>query len=387
MSKKYKITLTPVDKFFFGGDMTFQVGNDEKDRFNEQFSSYIIKSTMFPQQTSLLGMLRFLILRNSGDKVFQNGKIVNKKLVEKLIGSKSFSINKKETLYKVLSSFFKCIFSSSCFLVNKMDKHKKNEFGKIVGLSHVRVQRIDRINKTVSELEFVPLYDKEMDWNGANKGWFNFKEISIPNMSYDAKKGLESELTDGTNNYKLTDIFIEDRRIGIHRNITTGKTEEGALFKQISYRFNNEKANHCFVFDAEIANDIDLASYNGQLVSVGGDNSYFIIGITENNTSNNNICSIDNAVYLLSPAFLTREEAQLAKFAITNLIPFRFLETTVKAKSYSILHNDVKRSKVKYELYTPGSIFYFEDDKTKNKFTKNLESKEDFRQIGYNEYK
>jgi len=26
---KYQITLSPVDKFFFGGDMTFQVGAKE----------------------------------------------------------------------------------------------------------------------------------------------------------------------------------------------------------------------------------------------------------------------------------------------------------------------------------------------------------------------
>lgn len=77
MSKKYKITLTPVDKFFFGGDMTFQVGTNEKDSFNEQFSSYIIRSAMFPQQTSLLGMLRFLILRNSGEEIFKDGRITD----------------------------------------------------------------------------------------------------------------------------------------------------------------------------------------------------------------------------------------------------------------------------------------------------------------------
>ena len=68
-TNKYKIELTPVDKFFFGGDMTFQVGNAKSD-FNERFSSYIIKSSYYPQQTSLLGMLRFLILRNAGSEVF-----------------------------------------------------------------------------------------------------------------------------------------------------------------------------------------------------------------------------------------------------------------------------------------------------------------------------
>ena len=367
MSKKYKITLSPVDKFFFGGDMTFKVDNNENDKFNEQFSSYIIKSTMFPQQTSLLGMLRFLILRNSGEEIFKDGKITDKgkgnekeegKAV-KLIGSHSFSVN---------------------------DKHNVNNFGKIINLSHIRVQRTE--NGKISELEFAPLYCKEMDWNGANKAWFNSKEISIPDIpKYNAKEGLQTQLTDGVNQYKLEDVFIEDRRIGIHRNITTGKTEEGALFKQIAYRFNNKDANHCFVFDAEIADDIVFKSYNSQLVSIGGDNSHFIIGITENNTSNNNISSIDNAVYLLSPAYLTHEDMRLAKFAITNIIPFRFLKSSINAESYNILNKDVKRSNVKYELYAPGSIFYFEDDKTKNDFIEKLKSKKEFRQIGYNEYK
>lgn len=363
MSKKYKITLTPIDKFFFGGGMTFQVGNKDNDPFNEQFSSYIIKSTMYPQQTSLLGMLRFLILRNSGENIFKDGKIVDKDKVKTLIGSSSFSVN---------------------------EDHTSNNFGKISNLSHVRIQRKEKVNGAVSELEFAPLYEK-MNWTNSHKAWFGFHETSVPKMSeYKAKVGLQTQLTDGINRYNFDDIFIEDRRIGIHRNINTGKTEEGALFKQISYRFNNKDVNYCFVFDAEIADDVKFTSYNGQLVSVGGDNSYFIIGITEqnsSNSSNSSIVSVDDAVYLISPTFLNRKEVQLAQFAITNLIPFRFLETTIYAKSYNIIHSHVKRSKVKYELYAPGSIFYFEDNKTKKEFIGILESKKEFRQIGYNEYK
>lgn len=364
MNKKYKITLTPVDKFFFGGDMTFQVGTNEKDNFNEQFSSYIIRSAMYPQQTSLIGMLRFLILRNSGEEIFKNGKIIDKAAAEKLIGSKSFSVNKEQPENK---------------------EQTKSIFGKIINLSHVRVQRTE--NGSTFELEYAPLYS-EMDWTNSNKSWLGFNEISVPKMSeYDAKKGLQTQLTDGVNWYDFDKVFIEDRRIGIHRNVKIGKTEEGALFKQIAYRFNNKEASHCFVFYAEIAEDVAFKSYNGQLVSVGGDSSYFIIGISDYNTPESLISTIDNAVYLLSPAFLTREDVQLAKFAITDLIPFRFLESSVEAKSYNILNKDVRRSKVKYELYSPGSIFYFEDNEKKNKFIEKLESKKEFRQIGYNEYK
>lgn len=59
---KYLVKLMPLGKFFFGGDMTFKIGNKET-----AFSSYIIHSFTTPQQTSILGMMRFLILSNNDE--------------------------------------------------------------------------------------------------------------------------------------------------------------------------------------------------------------------------------------------------------------------------------------------------------------------------------
>lgn len=396
---KYKITLTPVDKFFFGGDMTFQVGSDEKDSFNARYSSYIIESSRFPQQTSLLGMLRFLILSNAGKSVFYDNRIQDKNTAAMLIGARSFSTS---------------------------EAHVSNVFGKIKSISRVRVLRGD------VELDFAPQYgcidfSKKARETMAN-GTYNLGFLNVPNIKYNAKEGLEtlmipiSEMENyfykfvqimderkkkekektkdnfmpAKSPYKLSDIFIEDRRIGISRSMETGKTDDGALFKQISYRFNNQEANHCFVFDADVDdfdNDEKLTKYNGKLVSLGGDNSQFVIGITESET----LSAEDNtnalAIVLLSPTFLTREEVRAnTVFAVTQLMPFCFL--TDKAdnddkdnRSYHILNSKLKRSE-KYELYAPGTVFYFaEDNKKRIDFVKALESKKEFRQIGYNEYK
>ena len=395
---KYQITLTPVDKFFFGGDMTFQVGKDEKDPFNEQYASYIIESSKFPQQTSLLGMLRFLILRNAGENVFANGKILDNKAttVRELIGEKSFRVNTEAN-------------------------HKTNEFGKILSITHVRL--LMTVDGQSKELEFAPLF-KELSFKNASWGIFGTEEVSIPDITtddYKAKDGLKQWLTDGKNNFDPEKIFVEDRRIGINRDIKTGKTiDEGklgtdqtddkALFKQISYRFSNKEqkvdknqnkviedeakkkdAKYCFIFDAEIENDVPMENYNGQIVSVGGDNSQFIIGISKKEESDNILEQRNNSIYLLSPTFLTKEEVLKAKFAITNVIPFRFLKSNINAKSYHILSKEkdpkdrVTRSD-KFELYAPGSIFYFEDTTVKEAFAKIIESKKEFRQIGYNAY-
>ena len=355
---KYQITLTPVDKFFFGGDMTFSVGDDK--RFNEQFSSYIIQSSLFPQQTSLLGMLRFLILRNHPE-CFDGDKI-NQEKAGKLIGPRSFSVS---------------------------PGHTENVFGSINNLSHIRVRR--KIGSQCIDLDFAPLFDA-IDLGGAAEGIYNDNYFCIPPIlkkTYNAKDGLYAYLTDGVKKYRLDEIFVKDRRVGIDRNIETGKVEEAALYKQISYRFNNRRTQYCFVFEADVADSLKLEEYNGQMVSVGGDNSQFIIGISNVVLLNPDINSVENAVYLLSPTFLTREDVSKASFAVTRLLPFRFLESGIMTdpKSYNILNRKLKRSEKKYELYDAGSIFYFNQENARQDFISAINNKQDFKQIGYNEYK
>lgn len=362
---KYQITLTPIDKFFFGGDMTFQVGKNEKDEFNERYSSYIIKSLLFPQQTTLLGMLRFLILRNAGDGIFKEGKIVDKAKAKTLIGDRSFMVN---------------------------DNHDANDFGVIKNLTHVRIGEMKNSQLTV--LEFKPLYEKDILLGDSSLGTFNFKDVRIPELDgYKAKEPLVAYLTDEK---KLDDHYVEDRRIGIARDIKTGLTQkaldeddstedkEKALYIQVSYRFRKD-AHYCFVFEVEVDDSFPLERYSGQMVLLGGDNSQFIIGISKE-IQINSPRTMPKAVCILSPTFLNRDEATTAAFAITNLTPFRFLESEMdKAKTYHILNKELKRSS-KYELYAPGSVFYFENEEKKKEFIKMIESKKEFRQIGYNEY-
>ncbi len=441
MNKLYRITLKPVDKFFFGGDMTFQVAkdkSDEKNVFNQRYSSYIIQSNFFPQQTSVLGMLRFLILSNAGNTVFKDNKIVDQKEANKLIGRSGFSVN------------------------------GNNDYGVIKRITHVRVLRIPRNDQEkVEELEYAPLSSSIII--GSNNSWvsctYNLGELNVPCLSkdqYDAKHGLEVLLlpTDQLDTYYkimnnweivrkkirnkemteeslpkppycLSDIFIPDRRVGIAKNAKTGKTADGALFKQISYRFNNKDAIHCFVFEAEVDYD-NFENLSGKMVSIGGDNSQFIIDIIdiEEAISKNNNSQSDNSdnlkVTLLSPTYLSRSEVKdNTIFAVTRLMPFRFLRERVQPShsqppqpkpwwkvfthssakkeekndngkvdtikedglTYHILNSRLERGE-RYELYAPGSVFFLGNDQTqKSNLIKAIEGKTNFRQIGYNEYK
>ena len=358
---KYRITLTPIDKFFFGGDMTFQVGDNDKDKFNKRYKSYIIQSSLFPQQTSLLGMLRFLVLRNAGADVFKDGKIVdkNKAKAKELIGGRSFSVN---------------------------PNHEENSFGLIKSLSHVRVQQTK--DGKCADWEFKPLFGElDLNQNAKADGAHNYQTVWLPNLdknAYNAKDSLKKYLTNGEDDRLVSTFFKEDRRIGISRDIKTGKTGEDALFIQISYRFAQD-ARYCFAFEAEIDDCLALERYDGQMVSVGGDNSQFIIGITKEKQCKT-LPGMTNALYLLSPTFLPREEAKTAAFAITDLMPFRFLSSVMdEVSSYHILSGKLVRSDG-FELYAPGSVFYFKSEEDKQKFASLIEAKREFRQIGYNEY-
>ena len=128
--------------------------------------------------------------------------------------------------------------------------------------------------------------------------------------------------------------------------------------------------------------------YNGQLVSIGGDNSKFIIHfhkelidytiLSENRTGKEKLV-------LLSHAYLTAEDIKHVCFAITETQPFRFLKTTVDTQNYTILSQKVTRSE-KYNLYKAGSVFYFNDKDALETLKTALENKKNFRQIGYNQY-
>lgn len=388
MSKRYLITLKPIDKFFFGGDMTFAIpeskNDDRRKKDNRRFSSYIIRSMRFPQQTSLLGMLRFLLLRN--DPECFDGTVIKDTgttKAETLIGPRSFCVSGSE-----------------------------GEFGQIERLSPCFIR--DRKNNR--DFMFAPF-----DWDFCDEatddvGYVNGQKIMVPELKVDAhknpdyyetskdhefmaKKGYSEYLLykdgDDIKKIEVSDVFEEDRRIGIMKNYA-GKTDDSGLFKQIGYRFKDfveerdtaqriKVADYCFAFYVTVKDECRLADYDGQIVLVGADSSQFVIHVSDKNEDSRLTDVVtDCKVVLQSPSFISRETVKMASFFVTQTMPFRFMTTSLGTKDYT-LRAGFNRSR-KYELYAPGSVFYFKDSKEAETFKENLEKSKDFRQIGYNHY-
>ncbi len=380
MSNQYLIRLKPLGNFYFGGERSFREATPTKTKKEEQADdknealSYIVESNYFPQQTALLGMLRFLLLRNSG--AFKDNKIVNETKATELIGASSFTLNLDPNDFK----FGKIEKIGTCFVC------KRNENNVLLPM---------------------PL-DYKLNVNFTDSTTANYcsrNDILLPLITlkssterYSAKDGIDeslllgSEVIDyGYDDKKETGVFIKDRRVGINRDLTTGKVEKNNLYKQEFYRLADD---YEFVFIATLA-DLDDAisykTYNGQTVELGGDNSKFSITFDDvpaafkTEYSGIDKCSLFKAV-LLSDALI--EDTSLSCFSISASTPMRFLQSSVKeTKDYNKISTSEKQSLYKSErqsLYKKGSVFYFETELKRDSFIDAVKSKTNFKNIGYN---
>lgn len=372
----YKITLTPLNRYFFGGDMTFKV--EGKKEYNEQYGSYIIRSNRFPQQTSLLGMLRFLILSNDGQAFNrEKNKIADKNRAKELIGATSF-----------------CVNSSN---------YQKNDFSCIKQLYPCFLELTDD-GKTIPLLPAPDDYGYQIHLDTAHSVSVNLQFSALPIVHGYTPKATKQQYYLGSSQAIPEDeLFIEDSRIGINKDYQgITQTDDAGLYKQIFYRLGNEKYEDKLHFAcyADIT-DIDLSNYNGSIVNLGGDNSKFLFKaipvekaepITYNSNYNDNgktrqtESDVRYKLVLLSDAYLPLPmgENRPWSYAISTIVPFRFISTQIEnTENYSILSPKNLRSK-KYYLYKKGSVFFCKDDDEKDRLKEVLESASCFRQIGYN---
>lgn len=357
---KYLVKLMPLGKFFFGGDMTFKVNNKET-----AFSSYIIHSFMTPQQTSILGMMRFLILSNDTEAF--DGKencIKDLNKANELIGKKGFAVDTKlhapvnyQTIQKIGPCFLLDIRSQKAFFRAAKDIDLQVEKSKLVHAT---------INMRTFQIPDIKIVD-----GGKSHPFTGKDSLQGYYVSLDGEKYTEEKL------------FIEDSRIGINKSYS-GKTESEAFYKQISYRLMK---NFCFAFEVEVSDSIDLTAYNKQIVKLGADDSSFVFEAERVDKIEYPVVKEELKTVLLSDTYLPDLSACNFQFAITEVRPFRFLsiENSTDAKNYNVKYKSF-RSEKRYDLYRAGSVFYFENKDDKAKFCSLIDKYAEFKQIGYNQY-
>ncbi len=400
----YLIKLTPLDKFFFGQKKTF--GDDN--------ANYFVYSSHFPQQTTLLGLLRYQLLQIAGEEVFKDNKIQDEHKAGELIGKQSFSPFVKDKLqFGIIQSL------SPVFIIDKKEKDEKEYFLPVGRRFQKEEEDLYELLHLSCKEGCPPIFDE-----------------------YKPKKGLAScwLSSNGTTLLNEEDFFTKDERIGIRKDYE-GATNDDAFFCQRYYRFKNFKKvvedeeakvckqppvrvhDFCFATVLETEGEIEHKKLNEKIVYLGGERQPFLMEISEEkkasdltiesstftaetyykslfktfklNIESSTLTSDEKhyTVVLLSDAMIEPKLLEGVKFASTEVKDFACLLTHVGTRRF---YNKKKKREEQnieevetalshqHELYARGSVFYFDTKEQANQFCEDLEKVPNFHTIGYN---
>jgi len=347
----YQIKLTPIDAYFFGG---------EKHSKNMKNSSgfemdYFVQSELYPQQTTLLGVLRYYLLLQKGLLNPHKNEKTNE--ANELIGKESFSYGYNEDVVQ--------------------------NFEKIKKVSPLYFHKHDFYFKNKSQKYIIAPFGNEFL---LTREYGNFKLDG-----YDAKKGYQRALMNIQDNstmkfFKDPDnkddeefIFIPHDIVG-NKKGDKGKAEDDGFYKQTLYKLNK---GWSFIFEAEINCDM---KDDWQFLTFGAEKQLFSFEISPIEEFTELALKLAEkllpAIFCISDSFVAETIWEHTAFAVNENASFRNLQSSNNSKNYSSFSSGYKRSK-RYNLLKRGSVLFFETDDKRNA-AKRLFKNTNAENIGFN---
>lgn len=344
----YKIKLTPLDWYFFGGETTF--GEEG------QSQNYYAKSNLLPQETALLGMLRYELLKLNGLLPITNE---NRTRVNALIGSNSFNYENKD--------------------------NPEEDFGAIRNISPVFLGNGNTVYyKTPKHC------GRNIDFDINSKCCFTnqSKNIKLPHISGFSSKEYESEcwisFDDTSDSQDTSVVFQSKTRIGIIAGVRSKKEQDKAFYKVEMKKLKND---FHFVFYASFDKSQTNELPSESRVKLGAERSTFSMQAEKVDSNYKPVPdSLDvknGQLVCLSDAFVDQKVLELCKFAWIDTIPFRNLKTTTDKKNYASLSAEEKSNR--FNLLERGSVLFFAPDK-RDEIVKLIDNHY-LQNFGYNIYK
>lgn len=370
------IELTPLSDFFFGGEATFGQGGNRY---------YFIRSNLWPQQTSLLGMLRYELLK-SEPLAFDlaQDRITNKAEAVALIGPYGFDgdtdlafgiIDGVSPVFLLSSEEEPFFLRSYSFLKDSSTTMLEKKPG---------FRSLNLLNDTLAQIK---LDGYQLMQDKAN--------------AYDGKTEFESMLinSDGKS-IPVEDVFKPAQKTG-NRKEYDGDADDSGFFKQVFYRLQD---GWRFAF---------LASFNGDLpegfgverkVQLGAERRLFRLSINDATKAFSKITFESNAfagfealygtelnavqsdlqqVLLISDAACEQTVIQNADFTISESISFRHLNSNLESPN-ALWDQKNEPKSIRRNLLRRGSVFW---TKSPQLIENELTKAGAFRRIGYNYFK
>lgn len=351
-NNSYLIELNPLGNYFFGSENTFT--SRDKATNNSTVRNYLVRSRKYPQQTTLLGILRYLLLmhENKLNDAEKNGW-------DKLIGDKSFmgvddgAPEKWGVIEKIFPLFIKR--NNDLFWPAGIDyqKYLTNTEHRFI------VQKIiEKAEASGKELYCFGGYDNKR---------------ALGNLWMNNKGELISE----------QEIFISEIfQVGINKSFE-GKTQNDALYKQYFFRL---KEGFSFAFITEM-NFVFKRPENEIIITSGADQSLFNVKISEQKypLKEQPLPSGPARISLISDAYVDQSILDDCVLAITSAVDFRYLISDQYTKRYYNIgkkKGDMDKSG-KLNLLQRGSVLITHKPEI---ITDALKKPSAYRNSGFNQY-
>ncbi|MFK7905469.1 MAG: type III-B CRISPR module-associated Cmr3 family protein, partial [Chitinophagales bacterium] len=380
--QSYFIRLTPLDKYFFGGEVTF--GADGAG------SNYLVHSNRYPQQTSILGVLRKELLIQNGllkdrfqsqllEDQFNGQEVVDKKAkIKALIGKKGFRLeHNSKANYGVIEAI------SPVFLHSNEGNDTYLQIPADQDCRFVLVKGSSLLKENKGQIPFL----EQNVWKKKPKGyqWEKFSEKeqlkSFLQCMDDASKSMEVKKEDKSKELieeekKEKRVFVEKSQIGIKKNLS-GNTEKNAFYKQTFYTLKDSFAFGCYVtlndgkklqdgLDTIVEMGAERSAFRMQVNKVTDTKLAFSPEVLTGELSESSKPTTQRIV-LLSDAYIGEEDIfKYCHFALTDTRTFRYIQTSVEktSKYYNLRDWDIDKKEMemipqlseKYNLLKRGSV-------------------------------
>lgn len=384
----YLIELKPISSFFFG---------TEDPKSDDEKVNYFQRSAYFPQQTALLGMIRFQLLKQFRLLTIKN-KIKDTDMASRLIGEKSFHVSSEVPSFGVINSL-------SPLMLLKDDN--KEEAYYLFDKSYVRYSDDEKRVKLKLEMNNQASLRSE-NHNIPAMPLLVLDRNREPSVKYIAKYPFVSEFdTVQRNKAKEEDtemhsLFHSKEQVGIEKS-PDGVTKEDAYYK-MEYKTLEKEWKFGFVLDLnddlikKLIED-SKKDLKGDFVVLGKERSTFKMSVTKidkkkrdallgqseieySKENNNDMYKIS----LLSDTYIDDEKKfyEHTSFANIDTIDFNniFFEVSGKDNRYDSKPKKGGRRK----LIKRGSEIFTKEPETLIRMIKEDEIARCFYKIGYNHF-
>lgn len=353
----YFVRMTPLEPFTFGGEkgFAFESRDAGSGRNNTATTSYYQTSKEVPEQTTIIGMLRYIILQQAGAvKAFSDYSQDDRKKIWELVGKRSFSFQEQEFCMGKLWSV------SPVFIVDQEKDPEKisyfvrnplNNLGND-GYLPIKMQE-ETVHTSKGELR-LPATDESgyTTKTSLKYGYLNLGSRQTPQSKY------------------IGDMFLTDLLTGNRKNEKS--SEEDGFFKRQAIRFKRKNYGFAAFVECE-----EGALPQKTIASMGLKKSAFVVECTpaKKNDLEDRIqkalTGLDNWYYAVSDVLA--ENVAFDSFSIISKKSVRNMKTNLDGKCFA---SAVKRADRQYNLIAAGSVF-FERSPV-------LKKNENLRKAGYN---